>query len=101
MKQQDDTLTFDMLGAAKQGRRPKFDRPMTAAERQARVRAARLVREEATRDNMRYIVNEVQRLRHALAEPGQDLADLQETCKGIKDAAIGTLAILGLLEPHD
>lgn len=98
MKQRTDTLTFEMPGTTRPGRRPKFGAPMTAAERQAKVRQERQVREAAVRDNMRYIVYEIQRLRHRLVEPGQDPADLQEACKGIKDAALGTLAVLGLKE---
>lgn len=95
MKQADDTRTLDLLAA--KGRPPKFGRAMTAAERQAKVRQARQVREDALRDNLRYIVTEVQLLRRLVAAPGADLDQVQERLKGVKDAAMGTQALLGHL----
>lgn len=77
------------------GRKAKFGNAMTVAERQARVRAERNVRLAAAKDNLKTIVYEVNQLRSAIAA-GVAVEDLQETCKGIEEAALGTLMVLRL-----
>ena len=95
MKHPEDKRTLNLVGVTSAGRPARFGKPMTMAERQARVRAEREIRRAAAKDNLRTIVYEVDRLRHAIAA-GAAIEDLQETCKGIEEAALGTLAVLRL-----
>lgn len=95
MKLPEDKKTRELSFVTRPGRKAKFGKPMTEAERQARVRAEREIRRAAARDNLRTIVYEVNQLRAAIAA-GVAVEDLQETCKGIEEAALGTLAVLGL-----
>lgn len=102
MKQSEDTVTSE-LRLTRIGRPPKFGRTMTNAERQVKKRRAREIRDAATLDNLRYIAYEVQMLRHAIEDlqPGQNpdlvLADALERLKTVRDAAMGTMAILKLV----
>lgn len=95
MKQAEDTLTFELPGATKPGRPVKFGAPMSAAQRQAKARQDREIRRAAAADNLRTIVYEVRRLRHAIGD-GRPVEELQELAKGIEEAATGTMMVLGL-----
>ena len=94
MKQRGDRKTRN-LQLVPLGRPPKFGKTMTQAERQARLRGEREIRREAARDNLRTVVYEINRLRTAIAA-GVPIEDLQEACKGIEDAVLGTLSVLKL-----
>lgn len=94
MKQRGDRKTRS-LRLVPLGRPPKFGKTMTDAERQERVRGEREIRRAAARDNLRTIVFEINRLRSSIAA-GVAMEDLQEACKGIEEAALGTLSVLKL-----